>query len=127
MESIITPQQLWFNSIIKHISKDYNIPYNELEKYYKENKNIINKTSICMATKQDGNQCTRKSKIGSLYCGKHSDKKSIPFAEPVIELNVFYLKDDIYFVDDYGIVYKNHMENKYKIVGKKKHNSIQFI
>jgi hypothetical protein len=63
-----------------------------------------------------------------LYCGKHLDKKKINnFNEPIIVLNIFYLKDDIYFVDDYGIVYKNHMENKYKIVGRKENNSIKLI
>jgi hypothetical protein len=76
MEQIINPQQQWFNSIIKHISNDYNIPYNELEKYYKETKNNVKSLCICRATKQDGKQCTRKSRIGSLYCGKHSEKKN---------------------------------------------------
>jgi hypothetical protein len=46
MESIITSNQQLFNSIIEHISNDYNIPYNELEKYYKEIKKNENKTTI---------------------------------------------------------------------------------
>ena len=36
---------------------------------------MTNNDNICIAIKQDGFQCTRRSKPDGLYCGKHIDNR----------------------------------------------------
>jgi len=73
-------------TILEEISKTYNIPKDTLFNKYINNDILKDVHSIkkkkkkggfdesvclCMARKQDGNQCTRRKKDTNDYCGKH--------------------------------------------------------
>ena len=74
--------------ILAEISKDYSLNYEKLQSKYIKDENInINMelmhkrkrkknkqlacNELCMARKADNDQCTRRRKDGSEYCGKH--------------------------------------------------------
>lgn len=90
----------------------------------------VDPATICMARKQDGNQCTRRKKIGEDYCGKHIknrkygridepspqfDKKS---SKGSIATKVQTLGGKEYLVDEHNIVYTKNILNP-TIVGVK--------
>jgi hypothetical protein len=111
-----------FNSLISKISKDYNIPLAELKKYYGDYDILTKKKmSQCKARKQDGNQCTRKSRPDSCFCGKHITRRKFGCMsnDNIIELSPFCYKNNNYFIDDLNIIYTK-FNNKYKIIGFKK-------
>lgn len=114
--------------ILNNISVEYNIPIDELMKYSK-NKKTKKKCCLCRARKQDGQQCTRKSKPNSIFCGKHLDKRNYGCIsdEPYIDCRVIRNNDKVYYIDDYNIVYESLGANKYKIIGKKRDNNIEFL
>lgn len=75
--------------ILKQISDEHSINYDDLETRYiqtntldltvpihkkkKRKKNtVLNQTELCMARKADTGQCTRRRKDGSDFCGKHN-------------------------------------------------------
>ena len=145
------------NEIIVAISIDYNLDENELiEKYspklqtiqeqtkVKRKRKSIPKEQCCLGRKQFGEQCTRRKKNGSDFCGSHM--KSLPYGriddqkehlckvkgkrgrkkkKVSIEENEEYIqtwidKDlgDKYLIDKYNTVYTNNPESP-KIIGKK--------
>jgi hypothetical protein len=122
------------NTIFKHISKDYDIPLENFKKYYKLIEKNTKNTNLCKARKQDGLQCTRKSKSNSIFCGKHIEKRKFGCMtdDNIIELTPFTYKGNDYFCDDFNIVYKQINETEdgtiqYKILGIKDNNIIQFV
>lgn len=114
------------NDILTNISKEYDIPLKDLMKYSQKNTKTICK---CRARKADGLQCTRRSKNNSLFCGKHMDKRNFGCVadEEFIECSITKEKDTIYYIDEYGIMYKKLEENKFKIIGRKNLNTIEYI
>ena len=112
----------WFQSFIKQISTNYNIPLNELKDYYKKSLCCFNQNNMvahCKAIKQDGLQCTRKCKFNNMFCGKHLvNRKYGCVSNSSIELNTIKYNKSTYYIDDHNIVYMNYNINKYKIVGK---------
>ena len=138
------------NEIIVAISIDYNLDENELiEKYspklqtiqeqtkVKRKRKSIPKEQCCLGRKQFGEQCTRRKKNGSDFCGSHM--KSLPYGriddqkehlckvkgkrgrkkkKVSIEENEEYIqtwidKDlgDKYLIDKYNTVYTNNPES----------------
>ena len=75
--------------ILLEISANYNINKDELLKKYvnndilktthsikkKKKKSSNEPCNLCMARKQDGNQCTRRKKDSYDYCGKHINNR----------------------------------------------------
>ena len=131
-------------SILDNISNDYNLDKNELYKYLDTTKKQVNKLinksdELCMARKQDGNQCSRRKKYND-YCGKHVNNQKFgrvddsnnlleDFSEDDNYIMVWKEKyqDNEYLVDSNNIVYTNSIENP-KIIGKKINNNlIEFI
>ena len=76
-------------NILCQISAKYNINKEELLSEYinndilktthsikkKKKKNANESVNLCMARKQDGNQCTRRKKDLGEYCGKHINNR----------------------------------------------------
>ncbi len=77
-------------TILDDISKTYNIPKETLYNKYINNDILKDSHSLkkkrkkigfeesgclCMARKQDGNQCTRRRKDSNDYCGKHINNR----------------------------------------------------
>ena len=145
------------NETIIAISVDYNLDENELLSKYspklnsiqeitkiKRKRKSIPKEQCCLGRKQFGEQCTRRKKPGSEFCGSHM--KSLPYGriddqkehlckvkgkrgrkkkKVSIEENEEYIqtwidKDlgDKYLIDKYNTVYTNNPESP-KIIGKK--------
>lgn len=93
-------------------------------------KNAIPKNNRCNACKAGGEQCTRRRKEGSLYCGTHL--KGAPHGEVTTEVNETNKKQIeitaqdvngiIYYLDSFGNIYKmedvlKEVENP-SIIGK---------
>ena len=150
------------NELIIAISVDYNIDENELLLKYspklqsiqettkiKRKRKSIPKEHCCLGRKQFGEQCTRRKKSGSDFCGSHM--KSLPYGRiddnkdhlckvkgkrgrkkkntNVLEDNSEYIqtwvdKDlgDAYLIDKYNTVYTNDPDSP-KIMGKKNINT----
>ncbi len=146
------------NDTILAISIDYNLDENELLEKYSPNLQVIQeqtkikrkrksipKEHCCLGRKQFGEQCTRRKKNGSEFCGSHM--KSLPYGRiddkqeflckvkgkrgrkkkktNSLEDNDDYIqtwidKDlgDAYLIDKYNTVYSNDPESP-KIIGKK--------
>ena len=122
----------YIDNVLTNISKDFNIPIEELSKY-SENNDLHTEKSIsschCRARKQDGLRCTRRSKPNSIFCGKHilNRKYGCINNEQFIELKYFSNEDDTYLTDDYNIVYKKIDNEKYEIVGIRLSDRIKFL
>jgi len=128
-------------SILDNISIDYNLDKEDLYKYLeKKSSNKVKNTcsNLCMARKQDGNQCTRKKKYND-YCGKHVNNQKYGRIDDCSHLIEDFSEDENYImvwtekyknidylVDSNNIVYTNNIENP-KIIGKKVNNLIEFI
>lgn len=77
-------------------------------------KNAIPENNRCNACKAGGEQCTRRRKENSLYCGTHL--KGAPHGEVTtelensnkkqIEINAEEINGIIYYLDSYGNIYK---------------------
>lgn len=92
----------------------------------------VDPSTICMARKQDGNQCTRRKKEGQEYCGKHIKNRKYgridepsPHFDKKLSKNSNYLATKIekingveYLVDDNNVVYHKNI-SKPSIVGVK--------
>lgn len=119
------------NNILKNISKDYDIPLDELFKYYQNDSknNIIYKNITCKARKQDGFQCTRKSKLGSIYCGKHIENRKwgCVMESDIIELVEFEYNKRTLFLDEINLIYEKNQDDKFKIIGKRTYNNIELF
>lgn len=124
--------------ILDRVAKDYNINRASLEQYKeaeeaKDKYSIApslrpNKTGLCLAKKQDGQQCTRRCREGSNFCGKHI--KSHKFGCVTDDIDEIFesikMTPEIYqgtkvLVDEEGIVYKYTDENQdsVEIIGRK--------
>ena len=145
------------NEIIVAISIDYNLDEHELLSKYspkiqmnqentkiKRKRKIIPKDQCCLGRKQFGEQCTRRKKMGSEFCGSHM--KSLPYGriddkkeflckvkgkrgrkkkKTLLEDNDEYIQTwidsdlgDKYLIDKYNTVYSNDLQSP-KIIGKK--------
>jgi len=134
-------------SILDNISQEYNIDSNIL--YAKYINNAILKTNLtvnkkkkkqkvtkgkilCMARKQDGNQCTRRPKPSSEYCGKHIknrkygrvDNNHTQIVDKLIDDDNYIMtwieefNGKSYLVDTNNVVYTNNVSSP-SIIGKK--------
>ena len=99
--------------MLKNISKDYNIPLDDLLKYYlSDNRNEnLDKINICKARKQDGLQCTRKSKLGNVFCGKHIENRKwgCIMDSDIIELTQYEFENKILYLDELNLVYEKNI------------------
>ena len=140
--------------ILDNISATYNINKTDLYNKYittdmlssgltkkRKKQKISSNKVLCMARKQDGNQCTRRPKESSEYCGKHIKNRKFGRADNNNDNLVHKLADDDnyvmtwieqfngkeYLVDNNNIVYTNDI-NSPVIVGKKLgDNQLEFI
>jgi len=120
-------------NILNSISKDYNIPITELVKY-SNNSNINSskkRNCICKARKQDGFQCTRKSKPTSMFCGKHINNRKFGCIsnEDYIECKSILYENQQYYFDEFNFAYEQ-IEGpiiKYKIIGMRNNGEIEFL
>ena len=127
--------------ILTAISEEYGIPYEELEnKYIKTIDNIDNlmdkkkrkknkqleKCELCMAKKADRQQCTRRRKGNSEYCGKHQnnlkfgrvdDEEKFNDTDKYIKARKEKIDGNDYLVDDDNIVYNFDRLNP-QVLGK---------
>jgi hypothetical protein len=110
-------------------SKDYDTPYEELlEKYIKKNPlfstlftDIDKNDIICKAIKQDGYRCTRKSKVGTCFCGKHIKKQKYGSLSNDNEINMFEVKieDKTYMKDAKNNIYETlDIEGNTRLIGR---------
>ena len=145
------------NETIIAISVDYNLDENELLLKYspklqsiqdttkiKRKRKVVPKDQCCLGRKQFGEQCTRRKKPGSEFCGSHM--KSLPYGRIDDEQNYLCkvkgkrgrkkkkntLEDDseyiqtwvdkelgdAYLIDKHNTVYSNDPKSP-KIIGKK--------
>lgn len=144
------------DDIIISICMDHNLDEDEILKKYSPNllidkekmkmkrkRKILPKEECCLGRKQFGEQCTRRKKPGSDFCGSHS--KNLPYGmieddkqflcktkgkrgrkkKNLLEGNEDYIPTwideelgDLYLVDKDNIVYLNNEESP-KIIGKK--------
>ena len=104
---------------------------NNLSIKKKKKKNKLDPGVLCMARKQDGNQCTRRRKDVNEYCGKHIKNRRFGridehtnSIEKLAENDNFimtwveYFDGDEYLVDANNVVYSRDI-NSPKIIGKK--------
>jgi hypothetical protein len=95
----------------------------------KRTKNLVVSSDRCCAKRSSGEQCTRRHKDDSKYCGTHSkgqphgliDEKEIN-NEQKKEVRAEEIKGIVYYVDDDGIVYDTeqvhqNIENP-RVIGK---------
>ena len=117
------------NDILSNISSEFNIPIGDLMKY--SSKKCKKKNCLCKARKQDGLQCTRRSRPNSMFCGKHISKRNYGCVsdEESVECRVIKESNISYFVDDYGIVYSKHPDipDKFLVLGTYKNNKINLF
>ena len=145
------------NETIIAISVDYNLDENELLLKYspklqsiqdttkiKRKRKVVPKDQCCLGRKQFGEQCTRRKKSGSEFCGSHM--KSLPYGriddkkdhlckvkgkrgrkkkKNNLEDDSEYIQTwidkelgDAYLIDKHNTVYSNNPESP-KIIGKK--------
>ena len=115
------------NNILKDISTNYKIPINDLMNSY--TKNLKNIKGLCIALKQDGEQCTRRSKINSVFCGKHivNQKCGCINNEIIIELSTININNKLLYIDNNKIIYNKNNDNTYTIIGKQGLKTNYFI
>ena len=124
--------------ILDKVASAHNLNRKELEHYKdaevpKDKYSLIpntrtNKTGLCLAKKQDGQQCTRRCRDGSNFCGKHikSHKFGCITDDTDEQYDTIQMKPDLYqgekvLVDSDGIVYKyvDGEQDSVEIIGKK--------
>jgi len=128
-------------NILTSIAKEYNIDKNSLISKYinfdnlkskkKKKKNELLPSCLCMARKQDGNQCTRRRKQEGEFCGKHIKNKKYGRIDDNSNIVGKLAEDDNYImtwveifngkeylVDTNNIVYTKNISSP-KIIGKK--------
>ena len=141
---IINIYNVELKQVLTNISENYNIDKNELFDRYINN-NICNKKikstyiNLCMARKQDGNQCTRRKNNISDFCGKHMKNNKygrIDSHSNIVDklanddnyimtwVEKFNEKD--YLIDSNNIVYTMDVDNP-SILGKKINGNIKLI
>ena len=130
--------------ILIEISNEYSLDKNKLLNKYldsvslnnvsikkKKKKNKLEPDCLCMARKQDGNQCTRRRKGPDEYCGKHIKNRrfgridehsnnidKLAENDNYIMTWVEMFEGDEYLVDSNNVVYSRDITSP-KIVGKK--------
>jgi hypothetical protein len=116
----------------KLITKYININMlNNISIKKKKKKNKLEPGLLCMARKQDGNQCTRRRKGTVEYCGKHIKNRrfgridehsnnidKLAENDNYIMTWVEIFEGDEYLVDSNNIVYSRDITSP-KIIGKK--------
>ena len=127
------------NQILDKIAQQFSISRNQLEdiktQYPSRDKYSIvpvhprtSKQGICLAKKQDGQQCTRRCREGSHFCGKHikSHKFGCVTDDIVPEGDSITMKSEIYegrniLIDNENIVYQYTDENRdsVEIIGRR--------
>lgn len=128
-------------NILINISKEYDIDKNVLLSKYLKFDNLRSKkkkkktellpSCLCMARKQDGNQCTRRRKQGGEFCGKHIKNRKYGRIDDNSNIVGKLAEDDNYImtwveifngkeylVDTNNVVYTKNISSP-KIIGKK--------
>ena len=140
-KSILSLYSQKLKSVLEDISSNHNIKKETLFNKYldfeslkttkKRKKKNVKSCDICMARKQDGNQCTRRKKDGQEYCGKHIKNRKYGRIDDNSNILDKLADDDNYImtwietfngqeylVDSNNIVYTKNIENP-SIVGRK--------
>ena len=136
-------------NVLSDISKTYGIKKETLFTKYlnmeslktgkKRKKKVVKSENLCMARKQDGNQCTRRRKDDCEYCGKHIKNRRYGRVDDNSSIDKLADDDNYimtwienfegieYLVDSNNIVYTKNVDCP-TIVGKKiSEGVIQFI
>tara|TARA_B100000575_G_C23142004_1_gene664875 strand:- start:6057 stop:6635 length:579 start_codon:yes stop_codon:yes gene_type:complete len=130
---------LKLTEVLKDISKTYSVDYKTLEtKYIGNGNNNINldiplvtkpkrkkikslsKDKLCMARKADGQQCTRRRKDCTEFCGKHSgtlkfgridDEDKLSKNENFVQCSAIQIDGTDYLIDKNRVVYSYNIDN----------------
>lgn len=114
-------------SILCAVANDFDLDPSQLRHYL--DTQVQSKSSLCMARKQDGQQCTRKAKEVGRFCGKHVTSQKYGCMEEdkaCISMDEFVYEGISYLVDKDNIVYQytgtgQHIGDKsITIIGKRK-------
>lgn len=77
-QAVNTLYQKHLKSVLEQIAEKYSLNKEELIQTYLDESGTPDTSYnnlLCMARKQDLNQCTRKKKTGQEFCGKHNVKQ----------------------------------------------------
>ena len=97
--------EVW--SILCAVAGDFDLDPSQLRHYL--NTPDQSKSSLCMARKHDGLQCTRKARDAGGFCGKHSASQKYGCMEEgkeCISMDEFVYEGNTYLVDMDNIVYQ---------------------
>ena len=115
--------------MIQTIADDFNLPEHELlryiddlkcEKVFLPSEEATPMDHMCKARKQNGQQCTRRSKEATYFCGKHVKTQKYGCVDISLDLKPFEYESKQYFMDGDKILYQpcEGPEGSMRIVGK---------
>ena len=119
-------------AMLQTIASDFNLPEHELLRYVddlkcekvflqSEEATPMDQMDVCKARKQNGHQCTRRSKDATDFCGKHIKTQKYGCVEISLDLKPFEYDSKQYMIDCDNILYQSceGPEGSMKIVGKR--------
>ena len=122
-------------AMLQTIASDFNLPEHELLRYVDDLKcekvflpseeatpmDQMDQMDVCKARKQNGQQCTRRSKDATDFCGKHIKTQKYGCVEISLDLKPFEYESEQYMIDCDKILYQRceGPEGSMKIVGKR--------
>lgn len=145
-KSLLSLYNVEIKKILLEISSEYNIDKNILLRKY-INEDNLRKTPQkqtgtmykCMARKQDGNQCSRRKKGVSDYCGKHMKNPKFGRIDDNADIVNTLAEDDNYImtsletidgveylVDSNNILFTNDVDSP-MIIGKKMDDRVEML
>lgn len=145
-KSLLSLYNVEIKKILLEISSEYNIDKNILLRKY-INEDNLRKTPQkqtgtmykCMARKQDGNQCSRRKKGVSDYCGKHMKNPKFGRIDDNADIVNTLAEDDNYImtsletidgveylVDSNNILFTNDVDSP-MIIGKKMDDHVKML
>ena len=145
-KNLLSLYNVEIQKILLEISSEYNIDKNVLLRKYIKDDNLqkskqkqTDSIYKCMARKQDGNQCSRRKKGVSDYCGKHMKNPKFGRIDDNADIVNKLAEDDNYImtqletidgseylVDSNNIIFTNDV-NSPMIVGKKLGDNVEIF
>lgn len=139
-------------SILKNISEEYNLNLDNLRHKYIDNNEIdlnvfnkkrarkknkvVKKEELCMARKADMQQCTRRRKPGSEFCGKHcgclkhgriDDSEEYTDNDKFIKCQLTNIEGKDYLIDNNNMIYTTDVENPFCVGRLSNNGTIEFM
>ena len=122
--------------MLQTIAGDFNLPEHEILRYMDDLKcdtgllpseeatpmdHMDHMDHMCKARKQNGQQCTRRSKEETYFCGKHIKTQKYGCVDLSLNLKPFDYESKQYMMDCDNILYQSceGPEGSMKIVGKR--------